>query len=59
MNLLVKSFLDVFTVKRKLRDYRRERDNQRELAMAQASGLFGPSGRVVLTAVAMYVVNKS
>uniref|UniRef100_A0A1B6DBG1 Proton-coupled zinc antiporter SLC30A9, mitochondrial n=2 Tax=Clastoptera arizonana TaxID=38151 RepID=A0A1B6DBG1_9HEMI len=44
---------NVFKVKRKLRDYRRERDNQQEVAMAQAAGLFGPSGRVVLTAVAI------
>lgn len=46
-------FIDTFTTKRKLREYRRERDHQRELEMTRTSGLFGPSGRVVLTAVAM------
>ncbi|XP_054266638.1 proton-coupled zinc antiporter SLC30A9, mitochondrial [Macrosteles quadrilineatus] len=42
-----------FTAKRRLRDFRRERDHQRELEMAQEAGLFGPSGRVVLTAIAI------
>lgn len=48
---------NIFTVKRRLRDYRRERENQRELAMAKQSGLLGPSGRVVLTAVAINGTN--
>lgn len=44
---------NIFTVKRRLRDYRRERENQRELAMAKQSGLWGSSGKVVLIAVAI------
>ncbi|XP_046688137.1 zinc transporter 9-like [Homalodisca vitripennis] len=44
---------NTFTTKRKLRDYRREKDHQREQKMVETAGLFGPSGKVVLTAVAM------
>lgn len=46
-------FPDTFTAKQKLRDYRKERNNQREIEMEENSGLFGSSGRVVLTAIAM------
>lgn len=46
---------DVFTVKRRLRDYRREIGNKAEIV--QKEGLFGRSGKVVLTAIAMYVSN--
>lgn len=44
---------DVFTVKRRLRDYRREIGSKTEII--QKEGLFGRSGKVVLTAIAMYV----
>lgn len=44
--------VDVFTVKRRLRDYRREMGNKGE-AMNENEGLFGRSGRVVLTAIIM------
>uniref|UniRef100_A0A1B6MR51 Proton-coupled zinc antiporter SLC30A9, mitochondrial n=1 Tax=Graphocephala atropunctata TaxID=36148 RepID=A0A1B6MR51_9HEMI len=44
---------NTFTTKRKLRDFRREKDHQRELKMVETAGLFGPSGKVVLTAVAI------
>jgi len=46
---------DVFTVKRRLRDYRREIGNKTEIV--QKEGLFGRSGKVILTAIAMYVLN--
>lgn len=42
---------DIFTVKRRLRDYRREMGNKTETI--ETEGLFGRSGRVVLTAVVM------
>jgi len=48
---------DVFTVKRRLRDYRREIGSKTEII--QKEGLFGRSGKVVLTAIAMYVLNLS
>lgn len=48
---------DVFTVKRRLRDYRREIGSKTEII--QREGLFGRSGKVVLTAIAMYVSNVS
>lgn len=44
--------LDIFTVKRRLRDYRREMGRSAEAADVD-SGLMGRSGRVVLMAVAM------
>lgn len=47
---------DVFTVKRRLRDYRREIGSKTEII--QKEGLFGRSGKVVLTAIAMYVLNS-
>ena len=46
-------FKDVFTVKKRLRDYRREVGNQ--VKNVESEGLFGRSGKVVLTAVVMYV----
>ncbi|XP_035733125.1 zinc transporter 9-like isoform X2 [Vespa mandarinia] len=45
---------NIFTVKRRLRDYRREMGNKTETV--ETEGLFGRSGRVVLTAV---VINAS
>lgn len=45
---------NIFTVKRRLRDYRREMGSKTETI--QVEGLFGRSGRVVLTAV---VINAS
>lgn len=45
---------NVFTVKRRLRDYRREIGNKAEIT--QKEGLFGRSGKVVLTAI---VINAS
>ncbi|KAK2587085.1 hypothetical protein KPH14_002856 [Odynerus spinipes] len=45
---------NIFTVKRRLRDYRREMGNKAETIKTE--GLFGRSGRVVLTAV---VINAS
>lgn len=48
-----KNFLsDLFTVKRRLRDYRREQGRETEIKLEQ-NGLFGSSGKVVLTAIAM------
>lgn len=46
------SFADIFTVKRRLRDYRREMGKSAEAAEAE-SGLMGRSGKVVLMAVGM------
>lgn len=43
---------NVFTVKRRLRDYRREIGNRARL-MEDNEGLFGSSGKVVLTAIGM------
>lgn len=44
-------FIDIFTVKRRLRDYRREIGSKTQ-AIDQ-EGLFGRSGKVVLTAIVM------
>ncbi|XP_012227233.1 proton-coupled zinc antiporter SLC30A9, mitochondrial [Linepithema humile] len=46
---------NVFTVKRRLRDYRREIGNKTEIV--QKEGLFGRSGKVVLTAIAINASN--
>ncbi|KAM0727586.1 Proton-coupled zinc antiporter SLC30A9, mitochondrial [Formica fusca] len=46
---------NVFTVKRRLRDYRREIGNKAEII--QEEGLFGRSGKVVLTAIAINASN--
>ncbi|XP_072747668.1 proton-coupled zinc antiporter SLC30A9, mitochondrial [Anoplolepis gracilipes] len=46
---------NVFTVKRRLRDYRREIGNKAEIV--QKEGLFGRSGKVVLTAIAINASN--
>lgn len=43
----------MFTVKRRLRDYRREMGKSAEEILQEQSGLMGRSGKVVLTAVAM------
>nr|CAD7439238.1 unnamed protein product [Timema bartmani] len=42
---------DIFTVKRRLRDFRREQRSKPEVI--EDKGLFGSSGRVVLTAIAI------
>lgn len=44
-------FIDIFTVKRRLRDYRREIGSKAQVL--EQEGLFGRSGKVVLTAIAM------
>ncbi|XP_073997150.1 solute carrier family 30 member 9 isoform X3 [Rhodnius prolixus] len=44
---------NIFTNKRRLRDYRRERNTQNEICLSREAGLFGSSGKVVLTAVAI------
>ncbi|XP_032682993.1 zinc transporter 9 isoform X1 [Odontomachus brunneus] len=46
---------NVFTVKRRLRDYRREIGSKTEII--QREGLFGRSGKVVLTAIAINASN--
>jgi hypothetical protein len=46
---------DVFTVKRRLRNYRREMSHKRLRPEVEELGLKTRSGRVVLTAIAMYV----
>ncbi|XP_028046272.1 zinc transporter 9 isoform X2 [Monomorium pharaonis] len=46
---------NVFTVKRRLRDYRREIGSKTEIV--QKEGLFGRSGKVVLTAIAINASN--
>lgn len=46
---------NVFTVKRRLRDYRREIGNKTEIV--QKEGLFGRSGKVILTAIAINASN--
>ncbi|XP_050447051.1 zinc transporter 9 [Cataglyphis hispanica] len=46
---------NVFTVKRRLRDYRREIGNKPEII--QKEGLFGRSGKVVLTAIGINASN--
>lgn len=43
---------DIFTVKRRLRDYRRE-IGSRTLLMTEETGLSGKSGKVVLIAIGM------
>lgn len=45
-------FLDLFTVKRRLREYRRELSKETD-AIETESGLFGRSGKVVITAIVM------
>ena len=45
-------FVDIFTVKRRLRDYRREIGSRTNVVDSEP-GLFGKSGKVVLTAIAM------
>ncbi|KAL1447923.1 hypothetical protein WDU94_005442 [Cyamophila willieti] len=47
----------IFTMKRKLREYRREQGSQADQKMAEKAGLSGSSGRVVLTAIAINGVN--
>jgi hypothetical protein len=42
---------DIFTVKRRLREFRREQGYKEDISAE--SGLLGASGRVVLTAIAM------
>lgn len=44
-------FVDIFTVKRRLRDYRREMDQRSTVNIE--SGLRSRSGRVVVTAIVM------
>lgn len=44
--------LDIFTVKRRLRDYRREIGNR--VSTDYEPGLKGRSGKVVITAIVMY-----
>lgn len=44
-------FVDIFTVKRRLRDYRREMDHRTTVNIEP--GLRGRSGRVVVTAIVM------
>lgn len=43
--------IDIFTVKRRLRDYRREMDQRTTVSIEP--GLRGRSGRVVITAIVM------
>lgn len=43
---------DIFTVKRRLRDYRREIGSKASIGDPEP-GLMGKSGKVVLTAIAM------
>lgn len=50
--LMLYFILDIFTVKRRLRDLRREMGKSAEAAETE-SGLMGRSGKVVITAVAM------
>lgn len=52
-NLFFLARTDIFTVKRRLRDYRREM-GQRSTVTVEL-GLRGRSGRVVITAIVMYV----
>ncbi|KAK6630276.1 hypothetical protein RUM44_004943 [Polyplax serrata] len=47
---------NLFTVKRRLRDYRREQGRETEIKSEQ-NGLFGSSGKVVLTAIAINGTN--
>jgi len=48
---------NIFTSKRRLRVYRRERNSQTEAALNSSEGIFGSSGRVVLTAIAINGTN--
>lgn len=50
-NLSIFHLLDIFTVKRRLRDYRREMGSQ--MGTEYEPGLKGRSGRVVITAIVM------
>lgn len=43
----------LFANKKRLKDYRKVRNSQKEIALSKTSGLFGSSGKVVLTAVAI------
>lgn len=47
-------FTDIFTMKRRLRDFRREQGRVTEVQSEQTTLLANSSGRVVLTAAAMY-----
>lgn len=58
MNVLFPHFAhmtDIFTVKRRLRDYRREMGQRSTVTIEP--GLRGRSGRVVITAIVMYVLH--
>lgn len=48
---------NVFTMKRRLRDYRREMGSRTNLPENEAGGLFGSSGKVVLTAICINATN--
>ncbi|CRL00637.1 CLUMA_CG013897, isoform A [Clunio marinus] len=48
---------NAFTMKRRLRDYRREMGSRTNVPEHEAGGLMGNSGRVVLTAVAINATN--
>ncbi|XP_075212575.1 solute carrier family 30 member 9 isoform X2 [Lycorma delicatula] len=41
----------IFTTKRQMREFRRDVSSQTEMALAQTSGIFSPSGKVVVIAV--------
>ncbi|CAG9819979.1 unnamed protein product [Phaedon cochleariae] len=47
---------NIFTVKRRLRDYRREMGKATDV-LEEESGLMGRSGKVVITAIAMKTIN--
>lgn len=51
--VLIYYLIDIFTAKRRLRDFRREMGKSAEAVLETETGLRGRSGRVVLTAVAM------
>lgn len=48
---------NAFTMKRRLRDYRREMGSRTNVPDSETGGLMGSSGRVVLTAVAINATN--
>ncbi|XP_076175866.1 solute carrier family 30 member 9 isoform X2 [Ptiloglossa arizonensis] len=48
---------NIFTVKRRLRDYRREMGSRTTEFIQEQEGLFGRSGKVVLTAIAINASN--
>lgn len=48
---------NIFTIKRRLRDYRREIGSRTHIPESEAGGLFGSSGKVVLTAVGINALN--